>query len=80
METIELQVDADVARTFQSAEPEQQEKVQVLMSQWLKRAMPITKLQATKNRSDIDVALMEMLADPDYHADVTQMEAEFAIS
>ena len=47
METIELQVDADVARTFQSAQPEQQQKVQALMSQWLKRAMAVTKLQAT---------------------------------
>jgi hypothetical protein len=50
METIELQVDADVARTFQSAQPEQQQKVQVLMSQWLKRAMAVTKLQATMDR------------------------------
>jgi hypothetical protein len=47
METIELQVDADVARTFQSAQPEQQQKVQALMSQWLKRAMAVTQLQAT---------------------------------
>ena len=47
LETIELQVDADVARTFQSAQPEQQQKVQALMSQWLKRAMTVTKLQAT---------------------------------
>ena len=29
-------------------------------------------------RSEIDQALIEMLADPDYQADVTQMEAEFA--
>ena len=29
-------------------------------------------------RSEIDKALMEMLADPDYQADVAQMEAEFA--
>jgi hypothetical protein len=47
METIELQVDADVARTFQSAQPEQQQKVQALMSHWLERAMAVTRLQAT---------------------------------
>jgi hypothetical protein len=50
METIELQVDADVARIFQSAQPEQQQKVQALMSQWLKRAMAVTQLQATMDR------------------------------
>jgi hypothetical protein len=50
METIELQVDADVARIFQSAQPEQQQKVQALMSQWLKRAMAVTKLQTTMDR------------------------------
>ena len=50
METIELQVDADVARTFQSAQPEQQQKVQALMSQWLKRAMAVTNLQTTMDR------------------------------
>jgi hypothetical protein len=32
------------------------------------------------SRSDIDAALMEMLADPDYQADVAQMESEFAIA
>ena len=31
-------------------------------------------------RSEIDQALMEMLADPDYQADVTQIEAEFSRS
>ena len=29
-------------------------------------------------RSTIDLALMEMLADPDYQTDVERMEAEFA--
>ena len=47
METIELQVDADLAKTFQDANPAQQQKVQALMNTWLKRAMIITQLQTT---------------------------------
>lgn len=47
METISIQVDADVARAFQSVEPEQQQKIQALVGLWLKRAMHLTKLQAT---------------------------------
>lgn len=53
METIELQVDADVAKTFQDANPAQQKKVQALMNIWLKRAMTITQLQTSMdNLSD----------------------------
>ena len=40
----------------------------------------LAKKRSYSSRSDIDTALMEMLADHDYRADVTQMEAEFAIS
>jgi hypothetical protein len=36
------------------------------------------KKRSHASRSDIDASLMEMLADPDYQADVTQMQAEFA--
>lgn len=50
METISIQVDADVARIFQSAQPEQQQKIQALVSLWLKRAMNVTKLQITMDR------------------------------
>ena len=50
METIEIQVDADVARTYQAANPEQQQKVQALMNAWLKRAMQITQLQTTMDQ------------------------------
>ena len=32
METISIQVDADLARAFQSAQPEQQQKIQALVS------------------------------------------------
>jgi hypothetical protein len=47
METISVQVDADVARAFASAQPEQREKIQFLISFWLKRAVNLTQLQAT---------------------------------
>ena len=53
METIALQVDADLAKTFQDANPAQQRKVQALMNTWLKQAMIITQLQTTlDNLSD----------------------------
>ena len=53
METIELQVDTDLAKTFQDATPAQQQKVQALMNTWLKRAMTMTQLQTTlDNLSD----------------------------
>ncbi|NJK74209.1 MAG: hypothetical protein HC849_34245 [Oscillatoriales cyanobacterium RU_3_3] len=50
METISIQVDADVAQIFQSAQPEQQQKIQALVSLWLKRAMNVTQLQTTMDR------------------------------
>ncbi len=50
VETISIQVDADVAKAFQSAQPEQQQKIQALVSFWLKRAMNLTKLQTTMDR------------------------------
>lgn len=50
METIAIQVDADIAKAFESAQPEQQQKVQALVNQWLRRAMSVTKLQATMDR------------------------------
>ncbi|KAM3115217.1 hypothetical protein [Phormidesmis sp. 146-33] len=49
-ETISIQVDADVARTYQSANPEQQKKVQALVGTWLKQAMQITQLETTMDR------------------------------
>jgi hypothetical protein len=50
METIALQVDADIAQAFESAQPEQQQKVQALVNLWLRRAMSVTRLQATMDR------------------------------
>lgn len=39
----------------------------------------IERRRATTERSNIDAALMEMLADPDYQADVARLETEFAL-
>ncbi|MBE9011658.1 hypothetical protein IQ250_15745 [Pseudanabaenaceae cyanobacterium LEGE 13415] len=50
MEPITIQVDAEIARTYQSANPEQQQKIQALMSSWLKRAMQVTQLQTTMDQ------------------------------
>lgn len=41
-------------------------------------AICLERRQKLDSRSQIDMALMEMFADPDYQADVIQMEAEFA--
>ncbi|PSB35197.1 hypothetical protein C7B82_01565 [Stenomitos frigidus ULC18] len=53
MEPSSIQVNADIARAFQSAQPAQpaqQQQIQVLVSLWLKRAMNLTTLQATMDQ------------------------------
>jgi hypothetical protein len=50
MEIISIQVDADVAKAFQSAQPEQQQKIQTLVGVWMKRALNLTKLQTTMDQ------------------------------
>jgi len=50
METIAIQVDTEVAKAFQAAQPEEQQKIQALVSLWLKRAMSFTKLQTTMDQ------------------------------
>jgi len=52
METISIQVDADVAIAFQSAQPEQQHKIQALVNFWLKRAVNLTQLQTTMDSDE----------------------------
>ncbi|MCY7393574.1 MAG: hypothetical protein LH647_19390 [Leptolyngbyaceae cyanobacterium CAN_BIN12] len=55
METISIQVDADVANAFQSAQPEQQRKIQALVNFWLKRAVNLTQLQTTMDQMSDEV-------------------------
>ena len=50
METISIQVDADLARAFQAAQPEQQQKIEALVNLWLKRAMNLNKVQNTMDQ------------------------------
>jgi hypothetical protein len=50
METISIQVDASTARAFQSAQPEDQQKIQALLNLWLKQAIDVTNLQATMDQ------------------------------
>jgi Holliday junction resolvase-like predicted endonuclease len=50
METISIQVDASTARAFQSAQPEEQQKIQALLNLWLKRAIDVTNLQVTMDQ------------------------------
>ena len=50
METISIQVNAEVAEAFQKAHPAQKQKIQALMNSWLERAVHSTKLQETMDR------------------------------
>ena len=50
MTTITLEVDTDVAKAFQLSEPEQQQKIQILINQWIKEAINISKLQTTMDK------------------------------
>jgi len=50
MTTITLEVDTDVAKAFQLSEPEQQQKIQILINQWIKEAINISKLQTKMDK------------------------------
>ena len=50
MTAISIQVDPEIAQAFQSSKPEQQQKIQALMNQWLKDALNISQLQMTMDQ------------------------------
>jgi hypothetical protein len=50
MSPITIQVAPELAQAFTSASPEQQQKIQDLLSQWLKQALDVSQLQATMNQ------------------------------
>ena len=50
MTTITLEIDTDVAKAFQLSEPEQQQKIQILINGWMKQAINISKLQTTMDK------------------------------
>ena len=47
MSPITIQVDSEIAQAFASASPEEQQKIQTLLSQWLKQAISVSQLQST---------------------------------
>ena len=50
METISIQVNAEVAKSLESVRPEQRQRIQQLMNSWLERAVALSKLQDTMDR------------------------------
>jgi len=45
--TITIQIDADIAQAFQLSQPEQQQRIQMLINQWMRQALRINSLQNT---------------------------------
>ena len=50
MSAITIQVDPELAQAFTLASPEQQQKIQTLLSQWLKQALNASQLQSTMDQ------------------------------
>ncbi len=57
---------------------EVKEEVKLKLLESMKRDRVTTQIQG--KRSSIDAALIEMVQDPEYQAQVLQMEAEFAVA
>ena len=47
MTTLSIQFDPDIAQSFQASQPEQQQKIQNLLNQWMRQALKISTLQTT---------------------------------
>jgi hypothetical protein len=57
MINITLQIDEDIARAFQSSQPERKQQIQILINQWMRQALKINALQNTMDKiSDESVA------------------------
>ncbi|MGB3263520.1 MAG: hypothetical protein WBA89_06140 [Microcoleus sp.] len=67
----------EVLSQAQSLTPDEQQQLLEVLSA-LMRDRVRTKTQG--KRSSIDAALIEMAQDPEYQAQVLQMEAEFAVA
>jgi hypothetical protein len=50
MSPITIQVNPELAKAFVSASPEQQQKIQTLLNQWLEQAINVSKLQSTMDQ------------------------------
>jgi len=55
MTTIAIQIDTDIAQAFQSSEPEQKQKIQTLINQWMRQALKISTLQNTMDKLSDEV-------------------------
>jgi len=50
MTTLSIQFDPDIAQAFQASQPEQQQKIQNLLNQWMRQALKISTLQTTMDK------------------------------
>lgn len=51
MKTISIQVDSDVAKAFEAAQPQQKQAVQSMVNDWLKKAIAIAQMQAAMDKA-----------------------------
>jgi hypothetical protein len=50
MSPITIQVNSELAQAFSAASPEQQQRIQILLNQWLEQALNASKLQASMDQ------------------------------
>lgn len=50
MTTIAIQLDPEIAAAFQASTPEQQQKIKILINQWMRQALKISTLQNTMDK------------------------------
>ena len=68
---------SDVLSQAQSLTPDEQQQLLEVLSALMRDRVTT---QTQDKRSQIDAALIEMAQDPEYQAQVLQMEAEFAVA
>lgn len=68
---------SDVLSQAQNLTPDEQQQLLEVLSAWVRDRVTT---QTQSKRSEIDAALIEMAQDPEYQAQVLQMEAEFAVA
>ena len=64
-ETVNLQLDSDAARVFKMAPPEEQKKIEALLSLWLKEIAAIENLSLKEVMDDIGRTAQERGLTPD---------------
>ncbi len=56
MTTLTIQFDPDIAQAFQASQPEQQQKIENLLNQWMRQALKISTLQTTMDKLSDEAA------------------------